>query len=168
MTGEDTYYLIFSTDAVRADQNAAITRVLGKGQISPVKSGALEDWFKTVSGLYPVGATVTVYDFNTGKTMNMKRTGGENHADVQPVDQESYDNLMYVMGGDYSWAKRPVIVEINGMRIAGSLFCHPNGDASIGYTKGSLCLFFAGSKSDVGAGLPDAEHEATLLTANGQ
>lgn len=173
VTGEltyDTYLKLFTSDVRRAAGNSYMPVIFGKGRILTTKSGDLYDWTKIVSDAFPVGTKAVVTDYNTGLRFTMQRTGGENHADVQPVDAESAANLLSAFGGGVSWEKRAVIVEIGDMRIAGSLFGYPNKNDVLknGHSDGSYSLYFSGSRSDIGAGLPDAEHEAKCLTANGQ
>lgn len=173
VTGEvtyDTYMKLFTADVRRHGSNAAIPRIFGKGQIVSTKSGELFDWKKIVSEAFPVGATATVTDYNTGLSYTVQRTGGTNHADVQTVDSASYNNLLTSFGGGVSWEKRAVIVEVGGMRIAGSIFGYPNHSSAPenSSSENSYCLYFSGSKSDIGAGIPDAEHDAKCLVANGQ
>lgn len=172
-TGElsyDGYIKLFTADVRRAGANGAIPRIYGKGQIVSTKSGELYDWSKIVSESFPVGSRATVTDYNTGLTFTVERTGGTNHADIQPVDRTSYENLLSAFGGGVSWEKRAVIVEVGELRIAGSLFGYPNQNNVLknGLSSGSYCLYFSGSKSDIGVGTPDAEHDAKCLVANGQ
>lgn len=173
VTGElsyDAYIRLFTADIRRNGSNGAIPRIFGKGQIVATPAGSLHDWEKTVAGAFPVGSRAVVTDYNTGLQYTVQRTGGTNHADVQVVDSTSYNNLLSSFGGGISWEKRAVIVEIGDLRIAASIFGYPNKNNVLknGLSKGSYCIYFSGSKSDIGGGLPDAEHEAKCLTANGQ
>jgi len=172
-TGElsyDAYIKLFTADIRRGGAGGAIPRIFGKGQIVATPIGELHDWQKTVSPAFPVGSRAIVTDFNTGLQYTVQRTGGTNHADVQVVDSASYNNLISSFGGGISWEKRAVIVEIGELRIAASIFGYPNKNNVLknGLSQGSYCLYFSGSKSDIGAGLPDTEHEAKCLVANGQ
>jgi len=166
----DGYIKLFTSDIKRAGANGEIPRIFGKGQIVTTESGSLYDWYKIVEPAFPVGAQATITDYNTGLTYTVERTGGTNHADVQPVNQASFNNLYSSFGNGISWEKRAVIVEIGDMRIAASIFGYPNKNDVLknGLSKGSYCLYFSGSKSDIGAGLIDTEHEAKCRTANGQ
>jgi len=166
----DTYLRLFTSDVHRAAGNSKMPVIFGKGQILTTKAGDLYDWTKVVSEAFPVGERAVITDYNTGIRFTVERTGGTNHADIQPVDAESAANMLSAFGGGISWEKRAVIVEVGDMRIAGSLFGYPNKKNVLknGHSEGSSCLYFSGSKSDIGAGLPDAEHEAKCLKANGQ
>ena len=172
-TGEltyDTYLKLFTADLRRAAGNSNMPVIFGKGQIITTKAGDLYDWTKIVSPAFPVGEKAVVTDYNTGLRFTVQRTGGTNHADVQPVNAESAANMLSAFGGGVSWEKRAVIVEIGDMRIAGSLFGYPNKNNVLknGHSQGSYCLHFSGSKSDIGPGLPDTEHDEKCLRANGQ
>lgn len=167
--GESTLEKIFAPQAKRAAINPRIIRTVGPGALElPEEYGKLSNW-QTVNQLFPVGETVRVRDFNTNRTWQMKRTGGENHADVQPVSQEDADELLKCFGGAYTWEKRAMLVEIQGELYAASLFGMPDsgdGVENIG-TNGSFCLYFWESQSDV-AGLSDAEHDAMIKKAANQ
>ena len=172
-TGElsyDAYIKLFTADIRRNGAGGAIPRIFGKGQIVATPIGDLHDWQKTVTQAFPIGSRAVVTDYNTGLQYTVQRTGGTNHADVQIVDSASYNNLLSSFGGGISWEKRAVIVEIGELRIAASIFGYPNKNNVLknGLSQGSYCLYFSGSKSDIGGGLPDAEHEAKCLVANGQ
>lgn len=157
--GSDTFNMLFSPEAKRAPINGAITRSVGAGLMATATSfGRTEEW-KDVKDKFTVGTTVVVKDFNTLAQFNVKRTGGENHADVAAADFESADAITKCFGGDETWEKRPVLVTIDGVLCAASLFGAKNAD-------GSYCMYFSGSGSDIG-GAPDAEHEAMIAVAAG-
>ena len=159
--GEATHQKLFSSSAVRCPMNGTITRIFGMGQIVFTKAGISADWVKFVDDAFPVGAKALITDYNTGNQYTVTRSGGKNHADVKLADSASSQTFLTCFGGGSSWEKRAVIVELNTERCAASIFGNPNAD-------GSYCLYFFGSKSDIGAGLPDAEHEAQCQRANGQ
>ena len=157
--GSDTFEMLFSPEAKRATINGEITRTVGAGLMATATSfGRAEEW-GDVKDKLSVGTTVVVKDFNTLAQFSVKRTGGENHADVVPSDAESVETLTKCFGGGETWEKRPVLVTIDGVLCAASLFGSKNAD-------GSYCLYFAGSGSDIG-GAPDAEHEAMIAVAAG-
>ena len=99
---------------------------------------------------------VSVTDFNTLRKFSVQRTGGTNHANVKPVSEADEAERKASFGGGQSWEKRPVLVEIEGVKYAGSMFGMMNA-------QGEYCIYFMGSGSDIG-GLKDAEHEATILS----
>ena len=163
---DKTYDALFSTSPVRAALNPGITRLVGPGMAAlPEEYGELIDWAEA-DKLLPLDAEATITDLNTGKEYRVRRTGGSNHADVQTVDAASTKTFLECFGGDYTWEKRSCLVEISGKKYAASIFGTPNENNKIPESNmpGSVCLYFAGSKSDV-FGIVDEEHNASVLRA---
>ena len=154
---QNTVLTMFSENCIRTANTSIVPVIYGKRQIASVEHGELHDWVKTVSNAFKVGDTATLIDYNTGVEITVQRTGGNNHADVTPLNPAA---LVDLFGGGSTWDKRACIIQIDGMRIAASLFGYPNAN-------GEYCLYFSGSTSDVN-GLPDAEHQEMLKKANGQ
>jgi len=65
-------------------------------------------------------------DLETGIRLSVQRTGGHNHADVETIDPVETAKLLQVAGGEWNWTRRPIIVEIDGQRIAASMTCRPH------------------------------------------
>jgi len=169
MVGEETYSHLYDAGLIRAALNESIVRVVGPGLLAtPEEYGTMSDWSE-IAPLFPVGDTVTVTDFNTLRTYEVTRTGGENHADVQTVDAQSQENFLKCFGGEYTWEKRPVLVRIGDEEYAGSIFGMPNANDTLqnGHMSGSVCLYFNGSTSDMG-GIADVEHQVNVTKAAGQ
>lgn len=93
-----------------------------------VKTAKIEnlDWFNEAQFVYPIGAVAEIEDLATGKRFKMQRTFGTNHADVEALTKEDSKIIKEIWGGDYSWERRPVIVNINNRRIAASLAAMPH------------------------------------------
>lgn len=87
-------------------------------------SGAL-DWFSQVSNIWKRGMNAVVTDVSTGKSFNMKRTYGTNHADVEPLTTEDTQTIKDVWGG-FSWERRAVVVQIGEYTLAGSMTAMPH------------------------------------------
>jgi len=156
MLGESTYSDLFAINARRAELNASIPRVSGAGLMQlPPEYGVKSTWLE-IDNIFTVGMVATVTDFNTLRTFDVQRTGGTHHADVKPVAESDDAERKASFGGGQSWEKRPVLVEISGVKYAGSMFGMPNAN-------GEYCIYFTGSGSDIG-GLKDAEHEAVILS----
>jgi len=132
-------------------------------------TGEAGDWFSEIDAAFAVGDTVTITDFNTGKSFKMTRTGGIGHADVEPPDADEYDAYISCFGGEPNWEKRPVIVSIGGTDYAASLFGNELGEDTIpnNTMAGHTCLYFTGSVSDA-LGFVDKEHAAQVLIASGE
>lgn len=90
------------------------------------KYGEYLDWWKEAQYLIPINAVFTVKDFETGKTWNMKRTIGANHADCEPYTASDTQIMKSVWGGEFSWKTRPVLILFNGRQIAASASCMPH------------------------------------------
>ena len=52
------------------------------------------DWFDVVDTFFEKYVTVRVIDINTKKQYYVKRTGGYNHADVEPIDSKNVENMI--------------------------------------------------------------------------
>jgi len=150
--GPETRALIYSPDAVRktviatpADDYLAVSR----GGMSSM--GRIVNWFSEGKYIFPRGATAKVIDLYTGTVFYMKRTGGSNHADSEPISSGDAAKIKSVWGG-WSWTRRPVIVEINGIRIAASMHGMPHAYDHIGGNgmSGHVCIHFYKSRTHAG------------------
>ncbi|MEW9095763.1 MAG: hypothetical protein AB2417_11845 [Clostridiaceae bacterium] len=91
----------------------------------PSKYGELLDWWESVQNIFPNGSVAQVTDLNTGKSFNVKRTFGTNHADAEALTPSDTDIIKSIWGG-FSWERRPVIVTVNEKRIAASMAAMPH------------------------------------------
>lgn len=91
---------------------------------SSSKYGELLSWSQA-SGLIPRDSTIQVMDLSTGKVFNIKRTFGTNHLDGE-ASTVSDTNIIKSIWGGFSWVRRPVIVSINGRKIAASMTAMPH------------------------------------------
>ncbi len=82
--------------------------------------GELLDWWSEAQYVVPIGAVFTVYDFYTGKSFTAKRTIGSGHADCEPLTADDTAAMKEIWGGSFNWSKRPVLIIINGRKIAAS------------------------------------------------
>ena len=89
------------------------------------KYGEYIEW-KDAQKLMPRGTDFKVIDFRTGESFMLRRSVGTNHADVESVTAQDTRMIKKLWGGNFSWARRPVIVEINGRRLAASLAAMPH------------------------------------------
>jgi peptidoglycan hydrolase-like protein with peptidoglycan-binding domain len=108
-----------SPEGISRDQSVS-TELLPNSKVQ------LLPWFDQVNKIYAKGDTATVIDIETGLSMQIKRTYGTNHADVETLTQQDTDTLLNIAGGSWNWTRRAVIVEIDGYRIAGSLTAMPH------------------------------------------
>ena len=84
------------------------------------------DWFTYASKVFARGSTAKVIDVRTGKSFNIKRTYGGNHADCETLTKEDTKIMKEIWGGTFNWSRRPVIVEIDGRRLAASMAGMPH------------------------------------------
>ncbi|KRQ87115.1 hypothetical protein ABG79_00913 [Caloramator mitchellensis] len=87
--------------------------------------GELLDWWSSVSNIFAIGSTARVIDLQTKKSFYVVRTYGHNHADVEAKTLNDTNTIKEIWGG-WSWERRPVIVEVNGRRIAASMTAMPH------------------------------------------
>ncbi len=167
MCGKNTYDKLFTEDALRNSGNDNVPRVFGPFKNAVVEPGILADWSITINEIFKVGDTVTVTDYNTGKTFIVRRAGGLNHADVETVSATAFSTYKQIFGGGNTWERRPVIVEIDGTRYAASMIGDPTGSLSGSTMQGTVDMYFLGSTADFAA-VKDVEHSAACLKANGQ
>ncbi len=110
----------------------------------------------------------TIIDVATGLSLEVKRRGGHNHADVEPLTSADTAVLKRIYGGAWSWTRRAVIVVAGGRRIAGSINGQPHGGQTISDNgfNGHFCLHFLGSRTHASNAL-DADHQRMVQAAVG-
>lgn len=111
----------------KSDHN--LMNVLEKSEIETPKIdvekiGAL-DWFSKVRYIWDKGLDATVTDVNSGKSFQVKRTFGSNHADVEPLTKEDTNIIKSIWGG-FSWERRAVVVKVGDYILAGSMTAMPH------------------------------------------
>lgn len=170
--GQATYNKLFSVDAVRKPLGASVQVFSGPVLGTAPTPGEAADWSTVVDAAIPVGTTVTVTDYNSGKAFSVQRTGGTGHADVEVVDSAAYAVFLEAFGvpsdGQPTWEKRAMLVTVGTSIYAASMFGHPAGLDTIADNgmEGHVCLYFSGSTSDV-LSFVDKEHQKMVLTAAG-
>jgi peptidoglycan hydrolase-like protein with peptidoglycan-binding domain len=83
------------------------------------------DWFTEVRDIWKRGMDAVVTDVDTGKSFQVTRTYGTNHADVETLTKEDTETMKEIWGG-YSWERRAVVVEVAGYTLAGSMTAMPH------------------------------------------
>ncbi|QUH25673.1 LysM peptidoglycan-binding domain-containing protein [Serpentinicella alkaliphila] len=139
--------------------------------VKPTKGaqfGELLDWWTEAQYVVPINKTFKIIDFNTGKEWFAKRTIGANHADCEPLTAKDAAIMKEVWGGNFSWARRPVIIEVDGRRLAASASSLPHDIQYITNNNfnGHFDLYFLNSTRHVD-GKGDPEHQKNLLMAAG-
>ena len=123
------------------------------------------DWFEYMDNYFTKYVTVRVIDIYSMSEYYVKRMGGYNHADVQAIDSENMTKFKKVYGGEWSWTRRPVWVEIDGKFYAGSTNGMPHGfDILQTGEGGHTCIHFLNSKTH-GTKRVDPDHQACIKYA---
>ena len=124
------------------------------------------DWFDFMNENFEKYKTVRVIDINSETEYYVQRFGGYNHADVQTIDKENTAIFKKIYGGEWSWVRRPVIVEINGMFFAGSTNGMPHGFSILDNGEGGhTCIHFLNSKTH-GTKRVDEQHQECVDIAS--
>ncbi|PAB58611.1 peptidoglycan-binding domain-containing protein [Anaeromicrobium sediminis] len=84
-------------------------------------------WFGKIKDIIPRGTVVKVTDVQTGKQFNIKRTYGTNHADSETLTKEDTAIMKSLYNNQWSWKRRPIVVEVAGLKIPGSMAGMPHG-----------------------------------------
>lgn len=125
------------------------------------------DWFSSVNTFFTKYTLIAqVIDVQTKKSYFVKRSGGYNHADVEPIDAKNTATMKEIYGGTWSWVRRPVWVYINGIYVAASINGMPHGYSLIDQNNmnGHTCIHFLNSKTH-GTKRVDEAHQAAVAAA---
>jgi LysM repeat protein len=130
--------------------------------------GELLDW-EWARWIYNPGAVATVTDFYTGKRFQVRHLGGSNHADSEPLTREDTAVMKDLFGGQWSWAKRPVWVEVAGRLLAASISGMPHDAQTIRDNDfpGHFDVYFYNSRSHNTDSI-NPEHQKNVLIAAGR
>lgn len=136
--------------------------------------GQLVDWSQ-VKNIFKVGMVATVTDLDTGTTWQVKRMGGSNHADCEPLTAADSAKMKATWGGEWSWARRAIVVSVAGQKIAASQHAMPHASKTIADNNfpGHFCMHFLNSMTHGGnqwAPSPahvDSAHQAAVRRAAG-
>lgn len=127
------------------------------------KTDAIKMQWSAVDKSWQIGKTLRVIDVETGITIDLKRTGGINHADVEPCTEQDTENLKEVFSGTWSWQRRPVIVEVSYLTSAASICGMPHGynEISDNGVEGHFCMHFYESTDD-DYNMTDMSHQRAI------
>lgn len=129
--------------------------------------GELVTW-SVARALFPLRTDARVVDYATGLSFWVRRLAGSRHADVQPLTAADSATMKRIYGGHWSWARRPILVEVDGHRLAASMNGMPHGAGSIPGNNfpGHFCIHFLMGEVH-GSGKIDPDHLWAILTAAG-
>jgi len=112
---------------------SAVSAVPSRGAASAAKTAAgknakieMLDWWKEANKVFSIGTAAKVTDVGTGKSFKIVRTYGGNHADCEAATLEDSKIVKSIWGGNWSWSRRPIIIEIDGRRLAASMAAMPH------------------------------------------
>lgn len=129
--------------------------------------GQFFEWDKATKVL-PRGSVIEITDLETGLTFLVQRRAGSQHADVQPLTFEDTKIMKEIYQGKWSWKRRAILVDNEGIKVAASMHGMPHGKGAIrnGFP-GHFCLHFYGSTTH-GSGNIDLSHQAMVHKAAGK
>ena len=161
VAGAETIAAVFDpTNKVRYVDKTKMSKSTLKGKVQ------LIDWRKGGSSLIKrPGGTAEVYDVATGKTFNIRRTGGNKHNDVVPrtaADTAIFKSIV----GHWSWNRRSIVIKVNGRYYAASMNGFPHAPDPQGGDNfpGHFCIHFLNSRTH-GTNNLDPEHQAKIKYA---
>ena len=123
-------------------------------------------WTSDIQNIFKRGRTATVTDVETGLSWTVLRSGGSNHADVQPLTAADTAKMKQAYGGSWSWNRRAIWVTIDGVTYAASMNGMPHGTGSITTNNfdGHHCIHFLNSRTHTGNRW-DTAHQAAVQKA---
>lgn len=133
-----------------------------------VQPGKYMEWSE-VTKIFTKGTTATVYDYDTGISWTVKRTGGSKHADVEPVSKADTENYKAALGKYYkNWKRHACVVVVKGYRLAASYHGYPHGYDAIASNNmtGHYCIHFKNSRTHCSNKI-DPDHQACVKKAAG-
>lgn len=130
------------------------------------RSPEAADWWTEVQYVFTRGSVATVTDVDTGISYQVRRKGGSNHADCEPLTAADTAKMKQIYGGQWSWERRAVIVSVNGRVFAASQNGMPHGlyDVYNNNFDGHFCIHFKNSRTH-GTNKVDAAHQAAVMKA---
>lgn len=136
--------------------------------------GVATSWW-TVTKLWPRGTVATVTDLDTGISYQVKRLGGTNHADSEPLTAADTAKMLQAYSGEWAWTRHAIIVTYGEYRWAASQNGMPHSSKTISDNNfpGHFCIHFKDSMTHGGnqwAPSPahvDAAHQAAVNRAAG-
>jgi hypothetical protein len=136
-------------------------------QAADKQYGVLLLW-EEANELFPKYAVAKITDIYSGASFYVQRREGSSHIDAQPLTAEDTAIMKEIYGGNWSWERKGIIVEIGGHRIAASMHGMPHGAGKIPDNDfpGHFCIHFFGSV--IHGGGMDLRHHQEILKAAGK
>ena len=109
-------------------------------------------WFGGGNKVFSIGKVARVYDIDTGRSFNIKRTFGVNHADCETLTKEDSRIMKEIFGGCWTWNRRAVILTVDGIKIPASMIGMPHAGLdsapALSYVHGRSGGFGSGTNLD--------------------
>ena len=129
--------------------NSTIKKLFGQDAANYTLETEKLDWFK--EGIYtiPKGATFSVKDVATGRVFSAVRWSGANHLDAEPASSSDTKVVKEIFGGDWSWARRSILVKYGSHVYAASMNGMPHGTTVVDNNNfsGHFCIHFYNSRT---------------------
>ncbi len=163
------------TDLIQVNQPLFIPRNSTEAKVIPYPMatkkggfGELLNW-EYVSWILDTHNIATIQDLETGKSFKVRRLGGSNHADMEPFTAADTAIMKEIYGGQWSWERRAVLVQVDGQVIAGSMAGMPHSIETITDNNfaGHFDLHFLNSRTHYDNSV-DPEHQAMVRRAAGE
>lgn len=148
VAGVNTLKKLFSDDAPK---KPVPTTPTNGSSTTPATGTAVEaDWWTSdISKIFARGTEATITDVSTGIAWKETRTGGTNHADVQPSTAADTAAMKKAVGS-WSWTRRAIFVTIDGVNYAASMNAMPHGSGDSipdNNFNGHHCIHFTNSRT---------------------
>lgn len=158
---EKTLKLIYSSQAPRQEITGKSTASSSGGKVYE-----MDWWTSNISNIFAKQSYAVVTDVETGISFRVYRSGGTNHADVQPETAADSAAMKKAFGGNWSWNRRAIWVSIGGKRYAASMNGMPHGDGEIQGNdfNGHFCIHFTNSRTH-GTNQICPDHQAMIQQA---
>ncbi len=127
-----------------------------------------DNWFDFVNEFWQKYTTAEVIDVATLTRYTVKRVGGYNHADVEPINSTETNKMYSIYNYEWAWTRRPVWVKVNDRYIAASINGYPHAYDIISNNNmtGHTCIHFYKSRTHATNNW-DPQHRAAVEEAYG-
>ncbi|MGI6176478.1 MAG: SH3 domain-containing protein [Christensenellales bacterium] len=166
--GPSTWEKLMNSD-ITAKKGAASKKPADDANTEVNLKGKVEliSWFSGGENLLARGASAAIVDVSTGLTYNIKRKGGYNHMDFEPLTVEDAAKMKQACGGEWTWDRRAVWLVVGDRYIAASINNMPHEDSTIANNgvDGHFCLHMKDSRVHGGAAQVCPLHQACVQQA---
>ena len=128
------------------------------------------NWFDNINTLLSANRTYEIFDIKSGQSFFVSRTGGTNHAEVEPISENDNQTIYEIFNNNWDWQRLPVLLKYNSLSyIPASLSGYPHGysKTTSNKTNGHFCLHFKNSKTHVTNKI-DSKHQKCVNYATQQ